>query len=588
MRRVLNQINVSITTNRGCNLRCEHCYIMPHVFKDPSRMTMETFKLLFDRVEELAALDKNLEEIEWEAIGGETTLMPFEWWEEALPYALGRIERINKGLAIPGSLNFLTNMMIRDERYFDLFNRYATHPAFAIYTSWEPDTKRFGARNKLFPKFLANLDRLKVPSLTMDVIMTKEVIALGGKWVVDTFVPHGVTDFSCKMLSPYGSGKAFFETAMVDFASMTRFLEELRAALPPGVTYTPGEEALSSLYRGTSFQCNGNFYYDLSVEPDGLTHFNANQTAEEAAVGGMEIRLEDPNWARKVLYENTTEAFGKLSLEHKACDQCTYLPYCNAGWWHYKVDQPLIAPFLADECPGLKGHWDARRAELQGSVFPEEARARKAAAKAALRPAAVAPLAWVRESAAVSPESWSVERDPQTGVVLDTWRLFGKGLGERMVFYDGLGVATRWDPDLWRAIPTEEEAMVASVVEAQVYGTWKRSAPVPSAGVWELVARHPSWRISGRLLDADAAWRGRRGGLGKGGTLGAWNPASGLIVDDRHDPLFRWVAANPAPTGMWVDAGALDATPSAYLVRLESSLEQEARMRARVAQGRAA
>lgn len=49
-------------------------------------MTTEDAKLIFDKVEELAALDQNIEEVEWEAIGGETTLMPFEWWQEMLPY----------------------------------------------------------------------------------------------------------------------------------------------------------------------------------------------------------------------------------------------------------------------------------------------------------------------------------------------------------------------------------------------------------------------------------------------------------------------------------------------------------------------
>jgi hypothetical protein len=313
---------------------------MPHVFKDPRRMTFDTVRKVFDQVERLYELDGNLHEVEWEVLGGETTMMPFEWWEEVLPYMLDRVEQFNRRLKNPGSMNFITNLMIQDDRY----------------TSWEPDTRRFGARNKLFPKFLENLERLKLPRITLDVIMTQAVMELGGAYVIDTFVPRGVTDFSCKMLSPYGSGKAFFQPNMTSFEAMSKFLGELAAAKPAHVTYTPGDEMLSSLFRGSSFQCNGNFYYDLSIEPDGFTHFNANQTAEEAATGGLEIRIDDPDWARKVVFENSPEAAGKLGLKHPECHQCEYLRFCNAGWWHYKVDQSLIRPFAEGDCPGLRRH----------------------------------------------------------------------------------------------------------------------------------------------------------------------------------------------------------------------------------------
>ncbi|ELP5901889.1 hypothetical protein QTV49_003890 [Vibrio vulnificus] len=56
-------------------------------------------------------LDKRLKNIEWEVIGGETTMMPFEFWEEMLPYSLDRIERINQFCEKKGSLNFLTNLI---------------------------------------------------------------------------------------------------------------------------------------------------------------------------------------------------------------------------------------------------------------------------------------------------------------------------------------------------------------------------------------------------------------------------------------------------------------------------------------------
>jgi hypothetical protein len=187
-------------------------------------------------------------------------MMPYEWWEENLPWALDRISEINKKIGKNGALNFLTNLVYSDARYTDLINKYASHPAFCLYTSWEPDTKRFGKKNKLFPRFLETLSSIKAEQKILDVILTKEVIALGPKYLIETFVPRGITDFSIKMLSPYGSGKEFFVHNMIDFKSMSDYLIELGRIKPSHITYTPQEEMLGSMFSGTSFQCNGNFY----------------------------------------------------------------------------------------------------------------------------------------------------------------------------------------------------------------------------------------------------------------------------------------------------------------------------------------
>jgi MoaA/NifB/PqqE/SkfB family radical SAM enzyme len=552
MHRTIDQLNVSITTNRGCNLRCEHCYIMPHVFKDPARMTKDTVRLLFDRVDELLDLDKNLKEVEWEAIGGETTLMPFEWWDEMLPYMLDRINEVNKRIKTPGSLNFLTNLMIRDERYFDLFNEYGSHPAFVLYTSWEPDTRRFGTRNKLFPKFLENMDKLDLPELILDVIMTKDVCDLGGKYVADTFVPHGVTDFSCKMLSPYGSGKAFFQHAMVDFASMSRFLAELDEALPEGKTYTPSEEALSSLYRGSSFQCNGNFYYDLSIEPDGQTHFNANQTAEERVDGGIEIELTDPAWARKVVFGNAQEAAGKLGLEFPECHQCEYLRFCNAGWWHYKTDQTLVSPFNQEECAGLKSHWDRKKEQLEGSLSDVSVTNHRNALKKAVL-GQEAPPATRRQDieGGISENDLAnlkefVELTPADGPVKMTAQdIFGRSPSERLVWYDGIGVSAVLPAEEVDALPLAE---AARILKWQAYAVLNRTAPLAPAEIVSLIRKMPTADISGLILDAASLVKG----LGE--DIDDCLPASdnfpsGLVVDARNDELFRWLMREEE---MWI------------------------------------
>ena len=322
-------------------------------------MTKDVFKQIFDQVEALYDLDHNLQEVEWEAIGGETTMMPYEWWEEMLPYALERINRFNERLALPGSLNFLTNLIYSDKRYTDLINRYAHDPAFALYTSWEPDTQRFGKNNKLEKKFLKTLGEIDAPMKILDLILTKELCEMGAERVLDIFIPLGITDFSCKQLSPYGSGKAFFEPNMTGFTEMTQFLQDLARLKPDYVTFTPQDEMQGAIHAGASFQCNGNFKYDLAIEPDGSCTFNASQTADEAALGHTEVHITDPKWPEKVLFENTPEQANKLTLLHDECRDCTYLHTCNAGWYHYKIAEPeKIDRYKNGECSGYKALWD--------------------------------------------------------------------------------------------------------------------------------------------------------------------------------------------------------------------------------------
>ena len=117
-KQLANQANISMTTNRSCTLRCNHCYIEPHLLASKDKISINDYKLSFDKVDELYNFDQGLEEVEWEVMGGETTMMPFDFWQEMLPWSLDRIERFNKEhhLWINGHLNFLTNFLRKTEK----------------------------------------------------------------------------------------------------------------------------------------------------------------------------------------------------------------------------------------------------------------------------------------------------------------------------------------------------------------------------------------------------------------------------------------------------------------------------------------
>lgn len=569
MKRVINQINVSITTNRTCTLQCTHCYIAPHLFKDKTQMTEEVYRSIFDKVESLKSIDRNLHEIEWEVIGGETTMMPFEWWERQLPWTLERIEQFNKTLKTPGSLNFLTNLIYSDKRYTDLLNQYGHHPAFCLYTSWEPDTERFGKRNQLFNRFYQTLKSIDSKQKILDIILTKEVIAMGAEKILDMFIPAGITDFSMKMISPYGSGKAFFDPNMAEFHEMTQFFMDMHRMKPAGVTFTPQEEMLSSLMKETSFQCNGNFKYDLSIEPDGVCHFNANQTADEAALGFRRIVIEDPDWAYKICFENKVEENNKLSISHPECDQCEFMMHCNAGWYHYKIhDAKVIDKYRKHDCSGYKKFWEFNKEILGTQVSNRSGHLHRQAVMRLMRNSDK----YENISNTVSESAIGLRYKDffsrikcVKSVIIDKKISFGKKLLERLWFYDDLSIA----------VSIEDEVLFSDqaidLIVEHVLSHNMRYIHLTDDQLHRFITGH-----RGLFADRCREFCGLYL-VHKGQIAPVRNIESGLIVDGRNEEVFRSLIAWISRTGFNHIPGintAMDV--ESYLEILEDNLKLEA------------
>lgn len=468
MRRFINQMNVSITTNRTCNLKCDHCYILPEVFKNKTKLSMENFKKIFDVIESLNKYDHNLEEIEWETLGGETTLMPYEYWEEALPYALSKIKHINKSCNVNGCMNFISNLMINDKRYFELFNNNGKRSDFTIYTSWEPDTNRFGKKNEKFPMFKNNIKLLKgVENKTLDIIFTKGIIELGPLYIIKTFVPLGINDFSFKMLSPYGSGKKFFENNMISFKEMEDYLlkfDELTENMN-GITFTPKEEVSTAAFASGSFQCNGNFYYDLTVEPDGEVTFNASQTADEAVAAIQKLYVTDKNADLKIIFGNIQEAFNKLELKHEECEKCPYLIFCNAGWYHYKINKEIIEEFKQDACSGYRKTWE----KFFGDNDPN-----MRVPKLKLNKNIIEKPIYINEEELTNSYEEYFEfikflDNKKSYLKINNNKLFGSKIVERILFYDALNINLELDEKLFYSLPSNEQDLILKNIVSYNY-----------------------------------------------------------------------------------------------------------------------
>lgn len=437
----INQLNVSITTNRTCTLKCSHCYIQPELFKSKEQMTKNDFKLVFERVRELLASDSRLDVVEWEVIGGETTMMPYEWWEEMLPYALKQIDEINTTTKQAGKLNFLSNLIYKDKRYTELFKKYKDHPTFVLYTSWEPDTNRFGNNNKLYPKFKQTLKDIGSTNVTLDLILTKALVQFDPQTIVDEFSDLGVCDYSIKMISPFGSGKEFFKHNMVDFQSMSTFVNKFEElSVSKKINYTPRNEMEGSLFRNTAFQCNGGFKYDLSIEPDGMTHFNANQTGDEMARPSCSLHISDEDWAIKTMFENKPEEAKRYSSSDLRCYQCEFFRHCCGGWFHYRsASHSIIEAYAKDECQGLKKTWMLTKSSLNRELFNIDLYNHLTALSQNEKIVNTSKVI-VNESVCDSFESYLYDVLSADEVMIHNGIMFDKSVFERCLFYEDVGV----------------------------------------------------------------------------------------------------------------------------------------------------
>ncbi len=556
--RTLNQANVSITATRWCNRRCTHCYIDPKELANRSYMSHDTFKAIFPRMRELLALDHGLEEIEWELIGGEITSLPVEYWQENLPYALDQCADFNKLLKTPGSINVLSNLIFSDERkrrdYLDLFAKYGEREEMCLYTSWEPETNRFGKNMALFERWKETVKSANVRQKILDVILTRTVVDLGPEYLLETFLPLGIKDFSIKMISPFGSGRTFWQPNMVEFERMSDYLTRLFEIIPQGITFTPADEMSSAVFRGTSYQCIGNFRYDLAIEPDGLTTFNANQTTDEASLGAGLIYLNDPDWSWKVLADNTQELDNKLSAYHDYCFQCEFHSHCAGGWYHYRTAAPEdVRAWDSGDCPGYKKLWS--QIKTRYGAFNRSIQVhRDALSRLRVSPDRAPVDSLFHESAGegVAFSQWL--KQTAGGVIqLSTSAGSQKPMVQRIWAYQAVGTLCQLHEPEFLTLSAKEQRVV---VEHLVYDDFF-SLTMGKGVVWDWCDRNPSDPLAHLLVTG--------AGNVESGSLG-----DNLIAADHNAELLRWVVRNRRDCDSYDDLEASAPEVRASVLRLRT------------------
>jgi hypothetical protein len=556
MRTHSDSINVCLVTNRGCNLRCKHCYIEPELLASKNFLSDEHYRMVYQRIFELFELDGRTTEINLESLGGEPTFLPYEYWERNLPFSLEMSQKFFEvtGRKSPFILN--TNMIVRDPRYFDLFKKYSQNDDFELFISWEPDTQRYGSRDKLFKKYVNGINQLGTGFRTLSLVATKKLIEMGAQRIVDEHVvPHNFQDIAVAMLFQFGSGKQFFEDNMPTFGAISQFYIDLAKALPEVlncdgeqdvVTLSPYEEVKQSLLQGRPFQFMGNDHFDLEVEPDGTTSFNSSMTGSEAQMPARIIHVSDDLWGIKVLFENTPMLNKKLNGRYDFCRQCKYQRYCLGGYYHYKLLDRVVVDDLREngegDCPGYKKLWDHVSDEFSAEIRPVyeanyfrsmQTLSEKQNLPRTKRRTICDELASETQLSLDGYTTYLQRCLDTSGVIrIDREKVFSKSIDERLWFYDSLGIDVVFD----EKISTDVARGMA--VQNIVYGNYK-NMKWNDAFIVDWINANPSHLLSKDITFALMAIKGMDS-VNIGQNEGKSQSPDGLVVDDRNTELFQW------------------------------------------------
>lgn len=456
MHNALDMLNVCIAPTRLCNLRCDHCYIAPELLSDRSQMAESVYRETFDRIEELFKADRKVSKINIELLGGELTMMPLEFWDRNLPWTLERMATWDALYDAEASLIWCTNLIFKDEGYIDLLNRMGTqYPhGLDLFVPWEPDTNRFKKDFKLFPRYLRTLEAITgIRRKTLCITMSRAVVEQGPAFIADTFVPKGITDITCDMLYPAGSGKTYFSKNCT-YGQVSAFIIELRSLLPDVVELSPLIEMEAACRTLTHYHYTGNDVYDIEVEPSGEVTFNSSFTGDESSFATATLKVGDQAFAAKTIFNNTPELLLRHTMPYSACGDCEFAVACSGGWaWHKQLDRDDLTLAKQGDCAGLKRVWEFAKSRSGISAADRspylslvERRQKRGAIESRRLEMLISRGAdTVLYESAVSDEyeAYFAELARPRLVDMASGLVHGKSWTERLFFYDALGAYVR-------------------------------------------------------------------------------------------------------------------------------------------------
>lgn len=572
-------MSTTISTNLNCNMACKHCYIQPELLRVKDYIDEETYRRCVEVIIESFHLDESVTYLHLDVLGGEATLMPFEFWQRNLPWTLDRITELNDA-GIQTEFTFCSNLMWKDERYLELLRAHRHHPAMDIAISFEgPESGRFGRNMAIFPKFLSRIEALgDCNMLNLVLIMGQGIINLGPQYIIDTFVKRGITDVTCDMVFPWGSGKAYFDQYQPLYADVARFIAELtELGKPYGLTVDHLDDMRKSLRTLSRSQNTLNDAYEYHWDQRGILSLNPNQTGTEAVRPYVGLHATDKNAPLKIIWGNSSELDNKLSFEHDFCRDCEYLQACNSGWYPHKGLEPsVVQKYMAQttsegfSCPGFFELWAQEAAThfdpLGVTSYGDERRSRKARRIAQSRHAAEA-----LSEAAFSHDYegfFEAVKHVKRVVVLDS-ELFGLSPRQRLWFYDRIGLAVAFEG----GVGAFREA--SSIIAHSVAGNYHTIEIEPGA-VHAFILEQGSHPLTRYLRDAIAVALGWESAPLQIAHEYSRFGESSLEISYKFEDLLIWAilhASSAPPQSVLSSPENLSLTPASYdyMQRLKAS-----------------
>lgn len=513
-------------------------------------MDEETFKLIYQRAREFFKLCGHVDALNIEVLGGEISRMPYEFWEKMLPFAIDQHEKISDEFGTFADLHWCTNMIIQDRRYIDLFNEHKNPKWWEIYSSWEPDTGRFGKNDKLYPRFIKTSKEVEKRK-ALNLVPSKGLIATPFEKVIEVMIDGGFSDISSNMLFPYGSGEAFFNENQPTFEAVSDFYIHMSKEInkTPGLTASPWEEVVGSLVAGNGFNINGNNVFDATIEPDGTVSMSSAMTGSQSLQPAKTLHVSDPLWALKLLFENSKEMHVRFNLEQKECDQCEFLRYCNGGYYYYKhLTEDIMSKYDQNDCSGYKKFWSWAAEELKDQRYCiSEKNHNNSRLEIRARVIKEVELIEIKESEISSDyqsffETFSGLDYESSLIVIDRDRLFSLSVIERLWFYDSLGVKVKFDESIINSMSLDDAHRISRNIIAKNY----KSISVHANFVWDFIESFPTGLLARRVIESIRLMSMNINVIGSNGTEPSVMP-SGLVVDERNDELFRFVLSEDIP-----------------------------------------
>ncbi len=568
--RSIEMMSTTISTNLNCNMACKHCYIQPELLRIKEYIDEATYRRCVEVIIEAFHLDDSVSYLHLDVLGGEATLMPYEFWERNLPWTLDRVSELNNA-GVQTEFTFCSNLMWRDDRYLDLLRAHRHHPSMDIAISFEgQESGRFGRNMAIFPKFLKRIEALgDCNMLNLVLIMGQGIIDLGPQYIIDTFVKRGITDVTCDMVFPWGSGKAYFDLYQPQYADVARFIAELtELGKPYGLTVDHLDDMQKSLRTLSRSQNTLNDAYEYHWDQKGNLSLNPNQTGTEAVLPYVSLHAWDENVPHKIIWGNSSELDNKLSFEHEFCRDCTYLQACNSGWYPHKdLDADIVRKYMAPtshdgfSCPGFFELWEREAVHSLDAIgvtrYGDERRVRKARriARAGNDEPDMFELDYVDDY-----EGFFKSVKNAVKVVVFDVELFGLTPRQRLWFYDRIGRIVTFSG----GVSTFAEA--SSIIAHSVAGNY-HTLEVAAVDVCNFCKSHPRHSLTAYLLDALAVVR-------------HWPDAPILISDDfakygksgleisfKYEDLLIWVIRNQSSfddAAVIAPQGQVNLTPASY------------------------